>query len=85
MRMMDEKIPDKILEILRGKKIQRVAIKVKYKNWKGEIGMRNIIPMNIFHGSTEFHKEEQWLLKVWDLDKKDYRTYALKDIQEWKH
>jgi len=34
-------------------------------------------------GSTEYHKEEQWLLRAWDVDKQDYRTYALKDILEW--
>ncbi len=33
-------------------------------------------------GYVEFHKVEQWLMKVWDLDKEDYRTYALRDVQE---
>lgn len=59
-------------------------IKVLYKNWKGEIGERTIIPKNIFYSSNEYHKEKQWLLEVFDIEKDALRTYALKDILEWK-
>ncbi len=59
------------------------AIPVRYKNWKGEVAVRNIIPLSVFYGSNDFHKDVQWLMKVWDMEKQDYRTYALKDILEW--
>lgn len=29
------------------------------------------------------HLQEINLIKVFDLDKEDYRTYAIRDIQEW--
>jgi len=76
-------LPKEVKEKINGKELERVMVKVEYKNWKGETGIRFIIPLNIFYGHTEYHKEEQWLMKVWDLDKKDYRTYALRDVLKW--
>jgi len=58
-------------------------IKVKYKNWKNEITIRTIIPQNIYYGSTKFHKTEQWLMDVWDIEKDALRTYAMMDIIEF--
>ena len=63
--------------------IPNTSIKVKYKNWKGEVGVRNIIPQNIFFGSTDYHKENQWLIEVWDVEKDAPRTYAMQDIIEF--
>ena len=77
-------MPKEVLSILKDKNIDNIAIKVVYKNWEEEEGLRTIIPLSIFYGSNDFHKEEQWLMKVWDLDKKDYRIYSLRDILEWK-
>jgi len=51
-----------------------------YKNWKGETNNRIVIPYNIYFGNTEFHKEEQWFLHALDVDKKEERNFALKDI-----
>lgn len=52
----------------------------EYKNWKGEISIRNVVPVEIRFGNTEWHPEEQWLMKAWDFDKGDYREFAMKDI-----
>ncbi len=71
-------------ENLTKEELERIAIAVKYKNWKGEIAIRKIAPAEIYFDSSEYHKDKQWLLKVWDLDKKDYGTYALKDILSWE-
>ena len=60
-----------------------IPIKVKYKNYQGEIGIRNIIPQNVYYGSTEFHKTDQWLMDVWDVEKDAQRTYAMLDIMEF--
>lgn len=60
------------------------AIQVRYKNWQGETAIRNIIPTGKLRwGSTEWHPKEQWLLEVWDIDRKAYREYALCDIVEF--
>lgn len=60
------------------------AISVLYTNWRGETAERQIIPIEIYWGSTEWHPENQWLLKVWDIERKAYRSYALQDIKEWR-
>ncbi len=75
-------LPNEVLEILKGKSVEDVAVSVLYKNYRGEEGTRKIIPLQIYFGSTEFHPTDQWLLKVWDCDKNDYRVYAFKDIKQ---
>ena len=58
-------------------------IKVLYTNWRGETAVREIVPMKVYFGSTEYHQEEQWLLEVWDLERNASRVYALRDIKQW--
>jgi predicted DNA-binding transcriptional regulator YafY len=52
----------------------------KYKNWEGKTSIRHIIPERVYFGKTEWHPKEQWLLEAMDLDKKEKRTFALKEI-----
>ena len=59
-------------------------VEIVYTNWKGVTAIRHIIPKDIFFGSTEWHKEEQWLLNAFDIDKQADRAFALKDIKTWK-
>jgi len=59
------------------------SIHILYKNWKNEVTERHIEPIQIWYGSTEWHKEDQWLLKALDLDKNEERHFALKDVIEW--
>ncbi len=59
------------------------AIKVRYTNYRGETAIRSIIPMGeIYWGKTEYHPHDQWLLRVWDIEKNAERIYAFKDIKE---
>ena len=58
-------------------------VKILYTNWKGETSYRNIIPESIEFKSTEWHKEEQWILNAFDVDKQTQRGFAIKDIKEW--
>lgn len=52
----------------------------EYKNWKGELGIRKVIPLDIHFSSNEFHQEPQWLMVAFDKDKMDERTFAMNDI-----
>lgn len=54
-------------------------IGVVYRNHRGEVSTRRIIPRDIRYGATRWHPELQWLLDCWDLDKNAERTYALRD------
>jgi len=51
-----------------------------YTNWKGEVGERKAIVSELSYGSNEYHKEEQFILLAFDLDKMEYRTFTLKDM-----
>lgn len=57
--------------------------KIDYTNWKGERTTRLIIPFDIEFGSNEWHQEKQWLLKAFDIEKDDMRTFAMKNIHSW--
>lgn len=59
------------------------TVKIIYTNWKNKTFERHIIPIEIRFGSTEWHSEDQWLLKAMDVDKNEERDFALKDIKEW--
>ena len=59
-------------------------VTILYTNYKGETRYREIIPKNIEYKSTDWHKEEQWILTAFDIEKNDDRGFAIKDIKEWK-
>ncbi len=53
-----------------------------YRNWKGEVAWRLVIPIagTLNFGRTDFHQEFQWLVQVWDCDRQEHRSFALRDI-----
>ena len=51
-----------------------------YKNYKGSISERTVLPINIYSGITEYHREVCYILHCFDLDKKQYRDFKLTDI-----
>jgi len=55
------------------------TLQFKYTNYKSETSVRNVIPYKIWFGSTDFY-EEQWLLHAFDLDYKQERNFALREI-----
>lgn len=63
---------------------QTKRVQFTYTNWKGETRKRQAILMEFFIGANEWHKEPQWLVKAIDLEKKNFRTFALKDMTDVK-
>jgi hypothetical protein len=59
------------------------VVRILYFNWRGNTNIRTIIPDSILFSSTQWHKENQWLLKAYDMDKKEERLFAVKDILKW--
>lgn len=55
-------------------------LKFEYKNWQGKVAIREVQPISLWFGFTEFHKETQWFLKAYDVNKQAGRDFALKDI-----
>ena len=40
------------------------SLEFEYKNWKNEISIRKVYPDYIWYGHTEYHKEDQYLMKA---------------------
>lgn len=51
-----------------------------YRNYRGEEGYRHVRPVSIRFGSSEYHKEPQWLLLADDTVNGKRREFAMKDI-----
>jgi ribonuclease HI len=56
------------------------TIVITYRNWKNEVKECSINPIEIWFGKTEWHPNEQWFLKAFDLSKNEERDFALFDI-----
>jgi len=59
---------------------QQIPLKFVYKNYKKQFSVRNVIPIRVYWGSTEFHTEEQWLMECFDIDKEANMTFAINDM-----
>ena len=55
-----------------------------YKNWRGEVAERQVVPEKIGWGTNEWHPEPQWLMEGFDVDRQAMRCYALGDVIEWR-
>lgn len=62
----------------------RKSQKYIYKNWEGVTSVRNIIPLELSFGVTEYHTEPTNLLRAYDLDKKAERTFDMKNLIPYK-
>ncbi len=62
---------------------ERKPVLVEYRNHRGEVATRRIIPIGWWWGKTQWHPEEQWLIEAFDLDKQAGRTFAARDVLRW--
>lgn len=51
-----------------------------YRNWKGEIRERRVVPINIEFRADSYHKPAQWLLHAIDMDKGARRTFSFEHM-----
>jgi len=59
------------------------SVSILYTNYRGETGIRRIVPKCIWFGKTDWHPEEQWILDAFDLEKGAERGFAMKDVKSW--
>ena len=64
--------------------LTRQAVCFTYRNYRGEVSTRTVVPLHIMWGANEWHPEEQWLLYAIDVKKEAQRLFAMKDITGWK-
>lgn len=56
---------------------------ILYTNHRGEKSWRHIDNLSVYFGTTEWHRDPQYLLLARDLDKNENRSFAMKNIHEW--
>lgn len=56
------------------------VVSFDYTNYRGEKSRRNVSPVSMRFGSSEYHKEDQFLLLAFDRDKGEFREFAIKDM-----
>lgn len=61
-----------------------MRLEFNYVNYKGEASYRRVQFERVRFGASLWHQEPQWLLQAFDLDKKESREFALKDMTNVK-
>lgn len=56
-------------------------ITMTYRNYRGQVDQRTVVPTRIWFGSTDWHPEPGWLMSAYDLAKAAHRDFALADCQ----
>jgi predicted DNA-binding transcriptional regulator YafY len=51
-----------------------------YRNHRGVVSTRRVVPAGVWYGSSAWHTTEQWFLSAYDLDKAALRDFAFSDI-----
>ena len=59
-------------------------VRILYTNYKGVKAWRSIVPGQLRFAATEHHTEPQWILDAHDVEKNAQRSFAMRDIHEWK-
>lgn len=57
-----------------------ITVSAVYTNYKGEKATRTIRPINLWHGSTEWHPKPCLMLRAYDVNKKAERDFAMADM-----
>jgi hypothetical protein len=60
------------------------VVEIDHVNWRGERGVRCIVPLTLHFGTSLWHQDPQWLLHAEDLAKQERRDFAMRDIKSWK-
>lgn len=57
----------------------------QYENHRGDSGERRVVVVGFTWGSTQWHPEPGWLMTAADLDKDEFRFFAMKDMKDVRH
>lgn len=52
-----------------------------YENHRKETDVRNVLPIRIYHGTTEYYPEPGYLLEAFDKDRGAVRTFSMSRIK----
>lgn len=57
---------------------------IDYTNHKGVRFSREIVPIRLWYGTSNWHSGEQYFLAAFDIAKDDVRDFAVADIHSWE-
>jgi hypothetical protein len=49
-------------------------------NHRQEVRIRHISPIRVWFGSTAWHPQPQWMMEVFDIEKRARRDYAMSGL-----
>jgi predicted DNA-binding transcriptional regulator YafY len=55
-----------------------------YVDERGETCTRRVLPERIWFGCTDWHREPQWLLDAFDVDRRAVRSFAMQRIEQMR-
>ena len=58
-------------------------IRFIYKNYKGEVSERQVVPCGLYYDKNNGWHDSAWILEAYDLDKGAVREFCLTDIIEF--
>lgn len=59
----------------------KLPVEFEYTNHRGVKETRTMIVHNLYFGTTEHHTERQFFLHGFCMGRRQYRSFALKDIE----
>jgi predicted DNA-binding transcriptional regulator YafY len=60
-------------------------LRFRYRNWRGEVADRAVIPIRTSVGVSVYHNDGNpcWIMTAYDTEKDQIRDFALKDIIQY--
>lgn len=55
-------------------------VEIDHTNWRGERRKRLVRPIRWFFGSNKWHREEQWLMVAYCLERGEERDFAMSGL-----
>lgn len=75
---------DDAAERRRLRKLSAKYVVIDYTNWRKQRRSRKIVPISVRFGSSDYHREPQWLLQALDLETGKEKEFSMKDIHSWR-
>jgi predicted DNA-binding transcriptional regulator YafY len=60
------------------------VLEFDYVNYKGVESHRIVLVYEIYYGGNQYHPDLQWFMKALDINKKETRDFAMKDMKKVK-
>lgn len=57
----------------------------EYTNYRGEESTREVVPDQVYYGTTEWHPDHQWFMHGYDVNKDEFRDFAMRDIKNMRN